>query len=78
MFTACQQSSSMLLRCMSAVQFYVITVHVYTAVDDDSYLESGVDRAQYVLDDVGTIWRGTAGQPQPMKWEYGQVSTIIT
>ncbi len=36
-------------------------------------MENTEDLQHYLLEDVGTIWRGTASQPQPTKWEFGQV-----
>ena len=41
--------------------------------DDDSYVETEDDLKKHLEDEVGTIWRGTASQPRPLLWEYGQV-----
>ena len=45
------------------------------SLDDDVYVENGDDLEKHLISEVGTIWRGTARQPCPLLWEYGQVST---
>lgn len=42
--------------------------------DDDTYLDNEDDLKKHLIDEVGSIWRGTARQPRPLLWEYGQVS----
>lgn len=41
-------------------------------IDDETYMEDVSDLKQYLLNDVGTIWRGTLTNPTPYFWEYGQ------
>ena len=43
-------------------------------VEDDSYVEDDADRQNYLLSDVGCIWRGTSRRKVPVKWEFGQVN----
>ena len=40
-------------------------------VDDEVYIEENVE--EYVLSDIGVLWRGTQTKPDPLLWEYGQV-----
>ena len=42
--------------------------------DDDTFLDNEDDLKKHLINEVGTIWRGTARQPHPLLWEYGQVS----
>ena len=44
------------------------------ASDDDSYMEDESQRRDYLLSDVGVIWRGTSRHKVPLVWEFGQVS----
>ena len=40
---------------------------------DDSYIEDESHLRDYLLSDVGVIWRGTARHKVPLTWEFGQV-----
>ena len=44
-------------------------------IDDDAYVENKDDLSKHLVSEVGTIWKGTARQPRPLLWEYGQVSS---
>lgn len=46
--------------------------------EDDSYVEDESNIQDYLLSDVGTIWRGTCRRKLAMKWEYGQVNQMIS
>ena len=50
-------------------------VCVCVCVVDEVYLEEECQRETYLLDDVGTIWRGVESCKVPLEWEYGQVSS---
>ena len=43
-------------------------------IDDDAYVDNEDDIEKHLVNEVGTIWRGTAREPRPLLWEYGQVS----
>lgn len=43
--------------------------------DDDTYLDNEDDLEKHLINEVGTIWRGTSRQPRPLLWEYGQVKS---
>lgn len=34
-------------------------------------------RNEYLLSDIGVIWRGTQNKPIPLLWEYGQVGSTL-
>lgn len=54
--------------------YHSSTVTAYcVAEDDDTYLKDEIQKQEYLLDDVGTIWRGTESHKTPLYWEYGQV-----
>ena len=40
-------------------------------------MEGDSQKETYLLDDVGTIWRGTHSSQIPLEWEYGQVSNVF-
>ena len=40
--------------------------------NDSVYLENENEREEYVLNDQGAIWRGTASSSTPCKWNFGQ------
>lgn len=42
--------------------------------EDDSFVESSEEIADYVLSLQGVIWRGNCRQNLAMFWDYGQVS----
>ena len=52
-------------------------LYTYCYTDDETYMEDVSDLKQYLLNDVGTIWRGTLNNPTPYFWEYGQVHISI-
>ena len=52
-------------------------LYTYCYTDDDTYMEDVSDLKQYLLNDVGTIWRGTLTNPSPYFWEYGQVHISV-
>ena len=45
--------------------------------DDDSYIEDESHRRDYLLSDVGVIWRGTSRHKVPLTWEFGQVGVLL-
>ena len=45
--------------------------------DDDSYIEDESHRRDYLLSDVGVIWRGTSHHKVPLTWEFGQVCMLV-
>ncbi|KAG0729864.1 Annulin [Chionoecetes opilio] len=40
--------------------------------DDTTYLEKEAERQEYVVNDFGLIWRGTAKMLRPCPWNFGQ------
>lgn len=40
------------------------------------YMESEADRVEYVLNDFGYIWVGSAKWNEGLPWTFGQVKTI--
>ena len=44
--------------------------------DDTVYLDQQTSREEYVLNDSGLIWMGTAKRNQGMPWNFGQVSEL--
>lgn len=42
--------------------------------DDTVYLDQEISREEYVLNDSGLIWMGTAKKHCGMPWNFGQVS----
>ena len=42
-------------------------------LEDEVFLPSAEERDEYVLNDVGKIWKGTYLQPKVIVWAYGQV-----
>ena len=50
-----------------------VCIRPLTHTDDESYVEDKSDLQEYLLNDVGCIWRGTCRHKVPMKWEFGQV-----
>ena len=47
------------------------------SLDDDVYIENEDDLEKHLVSEVGTIWRGTVGQPCALLWEYGQVRLFV-
>ena len=45
--------------------------------DDDSYIEDESHRKDYLLSDIGVIWRGTSRHKVPLTWEFGQVWMVM-
>ena len=43
------------------------------SADDSVYMESKEHRNEYVLEDTGSIWRGTSDYKAPLQWKFGQV-----
>ena len=52
----------------------MISLHVS---DDDVYLDDEQAIREYVLKQNGTIYLGTAQDPQPKKWYFGQVKKFL-
>ena len=54
---------------------YISKVFIYChiIVEDDVYLESAAERDEYVLNQTGLIFRGTAKDPTPLNWNFAQV-----
>ena len=50
-----------------------VYLHRFNHADDDSYIEDESHRRDYLLSDVGVIWRGTSRHKVPLTWEFGQV-----
>lgn len=44
--------------------------------DDTVYLDQQTSREEYVLNDSGLIWMGTAKRNRGMPWNFGQVSEL--
>lgn len=44
--------------------------------EDSVYMESEADRVEYVLNDFGYIWVGSAKWNEGLPWTFGQVKTI--
>jgi len=42
-------------------------------IDDDVYMESAAEREEYVLNNVGLIFRGNIQKSIPVCWNYAQV-----
>ena len=49
----------------------------YDVTDDAVYLSDEEEREEYVLNDVGIIYRGTTKWISPKKWNFGQVSKTV-
>uniref|UniRef100_A0A914UNS7 Transglutaminase N-terminal domain-containing protein n=1 Tax=Plectus sambesii TaxID=2011161 RepID=A0A914UNS7_9BILA len=45
--------------------------------NDQVYMPNAADRDEYVLNDVGQIWRGTHGAPKATAWSYGQFESGV-
>ena len=52
--------------------------HDLDHTDDDSYIEDDSHRRDYLINDVGVIWRGTSRHKVPLTWEFGQVSMLAS
>lgn len=53
------------------VEFYIETC--FSISDDLVYMPDQNDRDEYILNDMGKIWRGSANALRPVYWSYGQV-----
>ena len=54
--------------------FCVCLVILSQSSDDTVYLDQETSREEYVLNDSGLIWMGTAKKHCGMPWNFGQVS----
>ncbi len=50
-----------------------IFIRDYNISDDDVYLEKEKERKEYVMNETGRIWQGTAKSYEALPWVFGQV-----
>lgn len=47
------------------------------SAEDSVYMDSSVQRNEYVLEDFGMIWKGVSGQFEGIPWTFGQVQVAF-
>ena len=45
--------------------------------DDKVFMENRNEREEYVLNEYGSIWRGTHHNNRPLPWNYGQATAKL-
>ena len=56
------------------MSFLCVLVILLQLSDDTVYLDQEISREEYVLNESGLIWMGTAKKHSGMPWNFGQVS----
>ena len=75
-----QRKTQVTYCCLSLRIPYHIRILYETSLhfsDDDVYLDDEQAIREYVLKQNGTIYLGTAQDPQPKKWYFGQVKEFL-
>lgn len=63
-----------ILKSSSMISVFLCLVILLQSSDDTVYLDQETSREEYVLNDSGLIWMGTAKKHSGMPWNFGQVS----
>ncbi len=70
---------------ITVVKLLIVLLHTYTHthtlrailkcvfLDDDVYMEDEDEKFEYVLNETGRIWQGTARNKHGEPWNFGQV-----